>query len=245
MKFEDFLKYFSDIQICKCHDDYKYNVVKSKTDETHAVYFKVRINKTGHYYLTVNQDSKRKYLPRENYRYSDFCIVFGRDLGNGKYEYVEGFQRADKEVWTEGELKAGEYTVYVKINWFNKKTRPFTFSVYGVADAEIQEMSRESAQGFLEKLYTSKGRTSKKLEDYSYYNVADCSRAVELTDDGFGFIYYQNNSRYTLEEELYFKVLEGLKFRKPYRGNKINVTVRPGEEKCVVTKVLPDAKRIR
>jgi len=94
-------------------------------------------------------------------------------------------------------------------------------------------------------VYQSSAKYSKKLQDYAYYNVKDCFRAVELTDDGFGYIYYRNNSKNTLEEELFFKVLEGLRFRKPHRGNTIKVVVKPGEEKIVITKVDLEAKRIR
>jgi len=94
-------------------------------------------------------------------------------------------------------------------------------------------------------VYLSKGRQSKKLEDYKHCNVANCFRTVELTDDGFGFIYYRNESGKSLEEELYFKFLEGLKFRKPYRGNSYKIVVPAKEERIVITKVIPNAARIR
>jgi len=244
MSFEDFVKYFSDMQICKAHDDYIYTHVTTSCDDQHATYFRMTVKKNGHYYLTVNQESKRKHLPSENCAYSEISIVVGRKEGQG-YQYVEGFQRSDKEVWTDGTLTAGEYIVYVKIDWRDHKRREFTLSSYGSGEVTFEQVPKSYCADFIEKVYQSKGRVSKKLEDYSYYNVSKCYRAVELTDDGFGFIYYRNDSNKTLEEELYFKVLEGLAFRKPYRGNTIKVVVKPGEEKTVVTKVLPDAKKIR
>jgi calpain-15 len=244
MAFDDFLQYFSDAQICKAHDDYLYKSLKVKAAPNHATYFKVQVKKAGHYYLTANQESKRKHLPSEDYHYSEIAIVFAKK--NGKdYEYVEGFQRTDKEVWTDGELQPGEYIVYVKVDWNQKHEKEFALGIYGVGEVTIEKIPKSYCPDFLEKTYQFKGRTSKKLESYAYYNVADCYRAVELTDDGFGFVYYKNNSKVTLEEELYFKVMEGLKLRKPFRGNSIKVLVKPGEEKCVVTKVVPDAKKIR
>jgi len=244
MAFEDFLKYFSDVQICKVHDEYTYKALRVKASPNHATYFKLTVKKAGHYYLTANQESKRKHLPSEEYKYSEIAIVFAKK--NGKdYEYVEGFARTDKEVWTDGELQPGEYIVYIKVDWTQKQDKDFSFGVYGSGDVSIEKVPKSYCPDFLAKTYQYKGRTSKKLEDYAYYNVANCYRAVELTDDGFGFVYYKNDSKVTLDEELYFKVMEGLKLRKPYRGNCIKITVKPGEEKCVVTKVIPEAKRIR
>mmetsp|Transcript_25851 Transcript_25851/g.22773 ORF Transcript_25851/g.22773 Transcript_25851/m.22773 type:complete len:121 (+) Transcript_25851:1473-1835(+) len=120
MSYEDFVKYFSDIQVCRVHDDYHYAWKKSNTDNKHAAYFKFNITNPGHYYLTVNQESKRKHLKRENYQYSEVSIVFAKRTEDGGFQYIEGFQRADKEVWTDGELEAGEYVAYVKIDWYDQ-----------------------------------------------------------------------------------------------------------------------------
>jgi len=132
-----------------------------------------------------------------------------------------------------------------KLIGMKKKTKDFTFSTYGSADTEIEVIPKSSCSDFLEKVYQSKAKDSKQLIDYGYYGVKECLRAVELTDDGFGYIFYKNNSKQTLEEELYFKILEGLRFRKPYRGNAIKVAIKPGEEKIIMLKVDLGAKSIR
>jgi hypothetical protein len=244
MSFQDMLKYFSDIQICKVHDEYKYNSVKSSCDHRHATFFKLTVRESGHYYITINQESKRKHAERENYRYSEVSVVFGRKTANG-YEYVEGIQKADKEVWTDGHMDAGEYIVYVKIHWNEQRTKEFSISSYGVGTVDIQQVPQTFCPEFIEKVYMSKGRQSQKKEDYQHCGVRNCFRAVELTDDGFGFIYYKNESNKTLEEEIYFKAMEGLKFKKPFTGNNYKISVPPGQERIVITKVLPNAARIR
>jgi len=244
MSFDDMLKYFSDIQICKIHDDYIYKSVKASCDSRRAVFFKLTVKTPGHYFITVNQESKRKHPEKEDYQYSEVFVVMGKKVANG-YEYVEGQQKADKEVWTDGHLQAGEYIIYTKIAWKNRQAKEFALSSYGCGDVQIEQVKKSTCEDFIEKVYLNKGKQAKKLEDYKHCGVPNCYRVVELTDDGFGFVYYRNESNKTLEEELYFKFLEGLKFKKPYRGNNFKVVVPPGKEKIVITKVLPDANRIR
>lgn len=244
MSFEDFVKYFSDIQICKCHDDFIYKSLKTSQDHKHATYFKLTVKTPGHYYVTINQESKRKHEEKENYKYSDIYLVFGKKISKG-YEYVEGIQKADKEVWTDGHLTAGEYIVYAKTAWTQQRSKEFSISAYGAGEVDIEQVPKTYCPDFIEKVYLNKARQSKKFEDYKHAGVANCYRAVELTDDGFGFIYYRNESGKALEEELYFKYLEGLKLRKPYRGNNYKISVPGGQERIVVTKILPNASRIR
>jgi len=244
MQYEEMLKYFSDIQICKVHDDYKYSSLRSNCDHIHPVYFNLTVREAGHYYITINQESKRMRKERENYQYSEVSVVFGRKVGNG-FEYVEGIQRADKEVWTDGPMEVGEYVVYVKIHWNEERNKEFSISAYGIGDVDIQQIPATACPDFVEKVYISKGRQSTKKEDYQHCGVRNCYRTVEITDDGFGFIYYKNESNKTLEEEIYFKVMEGLKLKKPYSGNNYKINVPPGQERIVITKVLPNARTIR
>jgi len=239
MSFEDMLKYFTDIQICKVHDDFVYKSLKSSCDHIHAAYFKVTVKTPGHYYITINQESTRKHAEKENYRYSKVRVVFGKKVGDG-YEYVEGITKADKEVWTDGPMDAGEYIVYAKIAWNERKTKEFSISSYGAGDVEIERIDENLCRGFIEKVYTHKGR-SMRVGDYSSHGVSNCYRGMELTDDGFGFIYYKNESNKTLEEDFYFKSMQGFKLRKPYSGNNFKISVGPGQEKIVILKQLPTA----
>jgi calpain-15 len=239
MSYDDMLKYFTDIQICKVHDNFKYNSLTASTNHIHAAFFKVTVKTSGHYYITINQESTRKHAEKENYRYSKVRVVFGRKTANG-YDYVEGITKADKEVWTDGHMDAGEYIVYAKIAWNEQKTKEFSISSYGAGDVDIQKIDESHCPEFIEKVYMSKGRTM-KVGDYSSHGVNNCYRGMELTDDGFGFIYYKNESNKTLEEDFYFKVMTGFKLKKPFKGNNFKVTVPPGQERVVILKQLPNA----
>jgi len=67
MTYEDFLKYYSDVQVCKIHDDYKYTSLRVNTDHTHAKFFKMTVPKDGKYFTTVNQQSKRHHEKSEDF----------------------------------------------------------------------------------------------------------------------------------------------------------------------------------
>lgn len=126
-------------------------------------------------------------------------IIAGKDE-NGDYYHVDGFQRADKEVWTSGDLNAGEYWVYIKVNWRDQQKNNWSLGIYGPQEVEVNELKKVDCREFIHEAYLSLGRQLKKLVDYDYYGVKECYRGFELTDDGIGYIYYKNNSNQTLNE---------------------------------------------
>jgi len=78
--FSDYLKYFSDFQICEFHDNFCYSALKmnSKFDDKTFLSFKVR--KRGKFYLSINQMNKRFFPPSDNYDYSPVSLlVFHKD----------------------------------------------------------------------------------------------------------------------------------------------------------------------
>lgn len=239
MTFEDFCKYFTDVQICRVHDDYQYSVHKTNVDPRHAVYLRFTINKTGHHYITINQKSKRFFKETDSYQYSDVFLIVGREVGNGEYEYVEGNQRADREVWMEGEFTEGDYVAYVKIPWYDQQAHDVTISAYGYSTVDFQEVPKAAEANFLEKVYTHKALNSGKLKSYQQEGELNVFKFSELTDDGFGYFFFWNRSESTLNTEVYFKLMSGIKLRKPFAGKSFKITVAPGENQIVLTKVNP------
>lgn len=54
MEFHEFIKYFSDYQICYYEDKYKYSALKVKSDEDDIVILKFTITKPGKYQIAIN-----------------------------------------------------------------------------------------------------------------------------------------------------------------------------------------------
>ena len=239
MSFDDFRKYFSDVQICRVHDDYKYSAHRFTVEANHASYIRFTIHEKGHYYITINQKSKRHFLESENYQYSDVFLIIGRENGQD-FEYVQGIQRADREVWTDGDMEPGNYIAYVKVLWYDSQAHDIVISSYGIGEAEFSSTSKEEFGGhFLEKVYTSKAVQSENMKSYKDEGEENALRCAELTDDGFGYFFFWNKSQATLNTQIYFKVMSGIKLRKPFRGKKFDLTVAPGEKQIVITKVNP------
>ena len=59
---------------------------------------------------------------------------------------------------------------------------------------------------------------------------------MSITDSGtnFGYIFYNNQSEKTLEEELQFTELEGLELMFPYEGRSAKVSVPAGERRIIL-----------
>lgn len=245
MAFEDFMKYFSDIQVCYVYDNYKYSAKRVTAKSRNATYFKIKIDTPGKYYLTVNQESKRK-AQNANFKYTTVFIVVGKVVGNQQYEYVTGNNRADREVWAKGFFNPGEYIVYAKLPWSNAKNNDFVLSSYGPAEAQIEVVPKQSLGNFLESTFMSVARTSKKAMNYAREGEPNCCSVVDLSKDGFVYCYYRNNSMRTLDTEIYFKEFNGVKLRKPFRGRTYRIQVPPQQEKIVLLKVLPnqDVKQV-
>jgi len=73
---------------------------------------------------------------------------------------VGGFQKADKEVFCEVYLNPGQYIVYVQIDWYQKNTRPFTLTSYGIDGAYFELLESSSISNFLYLIFSDKARRS-------------------------------------------------------------------------------------
>lgn len=94
MAYDDFALYMTDFQLCYVHDDYKYVEIKSKCAHNQVRQFKLSIPSYGTYFINVNQKSKR-HFPAGAYKYSTVRLVVGKDLKNGKFEYIGSWMNAD------------------------------------------------------------------------------------------------------------------------------------------------------
>lgn len=82
MPWEEFIKYYSDVQICYFHDGYKYSAEKFESRRNEEVYLRFRLDKPGKYYFSVNQRNRRFHAKNSGYKYSKLGWVLGRSHGN-------------------------------------------------------------------------------------------------------------------------------------------------------------------
>jgi hypothetical protein len=139
MPFEDFLNYYSDCQICKYHDDFKYTSLRVTTSPGESNWFKIPVAKDGKYFFSVNQTSKRHHDKSEDFQYSDVKYVLADS--NGKVLATE--YSADREVWADHlVLSTGDYYLHASVQWYDGATRDFVLSSYGVNDVALNQVSK-------------------------------------------------------------------------------------------------------
>jgi len=68
------------------------------------------------------------------------------------------------------------------------------------------------------------------LKKEAYKDEPKCFWATDSSKSNtdYGIIYYENNSTWTLDEEINFDLLKGYELMFPFKGNKANVIVEPG-----------------
>lgn len=54
MTWNDFLKYYTDVQICYYHDEYKYSAIKLTCEKDKSIVIKFLLELPGKYYFSVN-----------------------------------------------------------------------------------------------------------------------------------------------------------------------------------------------
>ena len=249
MDFADFCQNYSDAQFCLVNDNYKYSFLKSTLSKKHGAYFKVTINKKGNYFFTVNQRSKRKYSPsmQETFEYSQITMVVAKMDGDDKFTYIEGKQKADREVWTakgeEAELETGVYIVYIKCLWNYNEENSMCFSVYGASTVEIAELLRDECKMFFPKVYLdyAKKVSEKKKNQAPKFNAPNTFICIDQTDDGYAFAaVWNDDSDRKIKCEFRFKNLVENKMRlkgKFHNDSVASFVVEPGEDMIVVVRI--------
>ena len=140
MDYDDFVKYYSDFQVCYYHDKYKYSALKiDNIKKSENVFLTFEIRRRGKYYFSLNQMNKRFFDKAKRYRYSNLAYIVSRRSNSGKAEYIGSQMKADKENWIGEMCEPGLYTVMIKANW-KSFVREFSFSVYGPETCQIKRV---------------------------------------------------------------------------------------------------------
>ena len=232
MDFNDFKKYFTDFQACYYYENYKYSCIKHRVAYNQPAYFEMKVTTPGDYYITVNQESKRKYPSESGYKYSIVQLVIGKQANNGGYEYYGSASKAWKEMWTKTTLTPGTYVVYVAIDWYQKNSRMFTLTSYGQNEVKFAPLQM-GGKDFLEPVFKSRGRSvpEQKKKNYARYNEPNIYKATSF-DDAYAFFYFDNRlGKATLVEDISFREMEGLTFLPPYSGSNAKIEIRSEERR--------------
>lgn len=139
MNWEDFQKFYSDVQVCYFHDGFKYSAEKFKTKRNENIFLKFQLDKPGKYYFSVNQRNRRFFPKSEGYRYSKIGWVVGQKL-ESEIKFIGSGNKPDKENWDMSECEAGEYYAAITTPW-RSVTREFSFSVYGPGLTDLDRKS--------------------------------------------------------------------------------------------------------
>ena len=231
MTWNDFLKYYSDLQICYYHDDYKYSALQVQSDKNASVVLKFTLELQGKYYFSLNQKNKRMFPRSKNYQYSHCAFVAARVKEDGEYDFVGANIKADKENWVGDDMLAGDYYVLIKTPW-RSFVNEFSFSVYGPDKTDIEVVDKhEIPKDFIKKILISHSVEDEETErrDFSSQGHQDIFYKTYDNKGGFGYIYFENNSEeVTLDATVELLGSVNIKVCPPFNGLRPSVTVKPG-----------------
>ena len=244
IEYGDFIESFSEIAVSFYHPDYKYTSIGFKPSKK-ANYFNVKIDKTGEYYFSTTQVSKKLLGDEMEYKYSVIKLLIAKIDSTGQLKFIDAKQKNDQSMFISVKcLEAGNYVVYVKA--FNKNANnvntkgiesDVNFGIYGVEKVAIKNAIK--IKGFVEKTYLNKAQNSKKKQNYKEINRADVEKAFELfEEEGFGYFYIVNGGNKKFSSKLNFQKKDGMKLR-GVKGNNttIDYDLAPNAEKILTVTV--------
>jgi calpain-15 len=256
MSINDFVKFYEGVGICKLHEDYFYQSVKLRHDESPKPNFRnkddalipyenpnrtvVRLNleKKSHIFLSVNQTDDRKFLVGGlPYSYSNVRILVSKVTNEG-LSYVAGAFNADRDVVVETTLGKGTYLVSIEIVWEQQHHKKFTLSAYSenpvkmetLGEPDFDKLERNVLKSFAVR------NAGSKAKDYASIGEPNIKRYMG-SEYGLVYFYYTNQGSKALKETVYMSNRENLRTSNHFKSNdQFEVTVHPNSDAIVVFK---------
>lgn len=223
--YEDFIRFYTSTHICHIHDDYQFISKKFPvTTEDPFNMININIPKNTSGYFMVNMKNTRIYSNLkgiDNFE-NPYCqITVFRKTGK-EYTYVgsDSGKRDRLYVYCQDMVK-GNYYIAVT---FPKKQQLFSISetfesrafekmtyrvgVYSTMDklnlTAITEKERVELSNFLEELVAQKAKLNPNIHTFAKENENETLRSISFEQDnqGYGYIYYENNSDAFLKERI-------------------------------------------
>lgn len=231
--YEDFIQFYTSTHICHIHDEYQFISKKFPVASEDAFnMININIPKDTSGYFVINMKNTRIYSHLkglDNFE-NPYCqITVFRKNGN-EYTYIgSNSGRQDRLYVYCEEMVKGNY--YIAIT-FPKKQQDFnvpeTFEsrafekmtyrvgIYSTMDklnlTLISEKERVEVSNFLEELIEQTASSCPNIHRFSQENENNTWRAIsfEQNSQGYGYIYYKNNSDAYLKEKMTFVELENV-----------------------------------
>ena len=119
MCYEDFMKYFDYVTVCKMDDEYYFVSYPIRTQSTSYSIRTFTLQKPGNFFLTLTQKDERYFRgsPSINYHYSVARVILAKKDSDETYEFIDGISEELKNLTLSAEdMEAGDYVAVVVID---------------------------------------------------------------------------------------------------------------------------------
>jgi hypothetical protein len=244
MSLQDYVANFRATVVCKVHDQFEHTKTEAKQDIGGHTIFKFQVNADSKAFLTASQlayrimrlySAKTEGVNELNLNCKMLLARLDKDNPDFPLEYISGVVGEKDEISLEADLIAGEYYLFVEIDWTEDRPHDsFVVSFYGPHAASLYEKSYPS---FLEKALSSCAMLRSQRAYYYDHKQENSFRCMSVADSRceYGFLFYQNASTdAVLEEKISFTKLENLELMEPYSGTSAKIKVSAGKSKIIV-----------
>ncbi len=245
MAYEDFIQFYTSTHICQIHDDFNYNCKKIKVNSNEFFNIaKVNVNKNSSGYFLVNLKNKRIYQNLkgiDNFN-NPFCSmsVFKQDK-NG-FKYIGSDSGKHDRLYVECEnMEQGTYYIAVtfpkesknfELNNFEPKKfdkLSFRVGIYSnLKDAKIEDIDENEKNEIKDFIFNMISQlANENPEKYRFANEGENSswRVINFDNNrnGYGYIYYDNNSDAFLRERVKITSLVNVNLIPILKEGKFNI----------------------
>lgn len=235
--FNDFIQYFSDVQICYFYDDFKYSAIKIQARQGETVFVSFRISTPGIYYVSLNQKLARAFPRNSGYAYSPLQIFVAEELADSGYRFVANSMRDDFENWVKCDLKPGKFVVMVRAAWVSFVDE-CSLSVYGLQKLSLSRLPANAVpQEFMSEALKSHARDDRSTEMFTFQKTgfADIGYKLFDTKEGCGYVYFENKNASTLVNITSdFRSSQNIRLSPPHSIMNPQFSLEPNSTKIIV-----------
>ena len=234
MSYEDYLQFYTTTHICKIHPDYEYNCTKfksSKDNNDPLNLSKVVVRQPGSGYFIVNQKNSRIYRNLKNPDYENpFCnMVVFRDDDKSGFTFIGSESGKLDRLYVECEnMTPGTYYIAVTFprpgagfalqqNFenidYDINFRVGVYSTQKQLNVEgLNEKEAEDVSGFAFEMVSNLANENKDKYYFAQEGEAKSFRVINFDNNtnGFGYIYYKNDSDAFLRERAEISSLQNV-----------------------------------